>query len=160
MRALIQRVSSSSVTVDGKITGAIGRGLGILLGITEDDTEEDVDYLADKCVNLRIFSDNDGKFNLSARDVGAEILVVSQFTLYADCRKGRRPSFVAAARAEVSEPLYETFVAACRRSGLQVETGIFGASMRVEIVNDGPVTILLESEFKRKPRADSQTGAH
>lgn len=146
MRALLQRVSSGSVTIDGEVVGAIGPGLVILLGVKTGNTSTDVKWLADKCVNLRIFSDADGKFNLSALDIGAEVLVVSQFTLYGDCRKGRRPSFVTAAPPEISEPLYEEFVATVQAHGLQTQTGRFGAMMRVEIQNDGPVTLMVDTE--------------
>lgn len=146
MKALVQRVKNASVTVDGEVVGTIGPGLLILLGVRDTDTETEVKWLADKCANLRIFEDDDGKFNLSAFDTGAEILVVSQFTLYGDCRKGRRPSFVSAARPEVSEPLYESFVAALRELGFTVATGIFGAMMDVSLCNDGPVTIMVERD--------------
>jgi D-tyrosyl-tRNA(Tyr) deacylase len=146
MRALVQRVKTGSVTIDGKIAGAIGRGLVILLGIRTGDTAEDVNFVADKCANLRIFEDNDGKFNLSALNISAEILVISQFTLYGDCRKGRRPSFIDAAPPETSEPLYESFIERIRQQELRTQTGKFGANMLVEIHNDGPVTILVESK--------------
>jgi len=146
MRALVQRVKTGSVTIDGKIAGAIGRGLVILLGIRIGDTAEDVNFVADKCANLRIFEDDDGKFNLSALNIGAEILVISQFTLYGDCRKGRRPSFIDAAPPETSEPLYESFIERIRQQELLTQTGKFGANMLVEIHNDGPVTILVESK--------------
>lgn len=146
MRALVQRVSEASVTIDGEVAGEIGPGLLILLGIRDGDSEDDVTFLADKCVNLRIFTDADGKFNDSALDLNGELLVISQFTLYGDCRKGRRPSFTEAARPEISEPLYERFVEAVKRSGLRVATGRFGADMQVALVNDGPVTLLVESK--------------
>lgn len=146
MRALLQRVKKGSVTVDGKLVGQIGPGLVIFLGVRNGDTEEDAHFLAEKCANLRIFSDEQGKFNLSAREVNAEILVVSQFTLYADTRKGRRPSFIQAAAPEVSEPLYETFMQYLSDMRFKVEKGIFGAMMDVEIHNDGPVTVMLESK--------------
>ena len=144
MRALIQRVSEASVHVDGAETGAIGRGLLILLGVRDDDTEAEARWLADKCVNLRIFEDDAGKVNHSVLDVGGDVLVVSQFTLYADTRKGRRPSFVKAAAPPVSEPLYETFVSLISGYGIRVATGEFGAHMAVHLVNDGPVTIIVE----------------
>jgi len=147
MRALIQRVSSASVGVDGRDVGKIGPGLLVLLGIRQGDTEALADYVAEKCVNLRIFADDQGKFNRSALDVGADVLVVSQFTLYGDTRKGRRPSFIEAAPPDVSEPLYEYFVEAMRRTGLKTETGMFGALMHVSLVNDGPVTIMVEKEI-------------
>ncbi len=145
MRALVQRVRSGKVHVGDACVGAIGRGLVILLGVRTGDTETDVRYVAEKCVNLRIFTDSGGKFNLSALDVEAAILVVSQFTLYGDCRKGRRPSFVQAAPPDVSTPLYELFVSCIVESGLETATGRFGADMLVEIANDGPVTVMVES---------------
>jgi len=145
MRALVQRVSEAAVTIEGNERREIGPGLVILLGVTASDGDEQARWLADKCVNLRIFSDTDGKFNLSAHDVGGELLVVSQFTLYGDCRKGRRPSFVDAAPPAHSEPLYERFVAYLRETGLPCRTGEFGADMRVDIANDGPVTLLVET---------------
>lgn len=146
MRAVVQRVTHASVEIEERTVGRIGKGLLILLGVRAGDTVAEARFLADKCVNLRIFSDDDGKFNLSALEVAAEILVVSQFTLYGDTRKGRRPSFVAAARPELSEPLYEEFVACVRASGLTAAAGVFGAMMQVHLVNDGPVTILVEKE--------------
>ena len=146
MRAVVQRVSSGLVLIDGKIVGKIGKGLVILLGVRNGDTEADAKFLADKCVNLRIFTDENGKFNLSALDVKGELLAISQFTLYGDTRKGRRPSFIEAAPPEASEPLYEKFVDYLRESGLKVATGEFGAMMLVEINNDGPVTIIVESK--------------
>jgi len=145
MRAIIQRVSKASVSIDGKIVGEIGKGLVILLGIKNSDTENDAAYLADKCIHLRIFADDQGKFNLSAKEVNAEILIISQFTLYADTRKGRRPSFIDAAPPEISEPLYEKFISCIKLSGLKVACGEFGAKMLVEIHNDGPVTVIVES---------------
>jgi len=149
MRALIQRVTQASVTVDGKITGEIGKGLVALLGVTNGDSAAQAAMLAEKIVNLRIFSDAAGKFNLSALDVGAELLAISQFTLYADCRRGRRPGFTDAAPPEISEPLYVKFVQLLQETGLKVATGIFGANMLVSIYNDGPVTIMLDSDEKR-----------
>lgn len=146
MRAVVQRVTSSKVEVDGKIVGSIGKGLNILLGITTDDTIEDIKYLKDKIINLRIFSDEEGKMNKSLLDVEGELLVISQFTLYGDCRKGRRPSFIQALAGEQSEVLYEEFLKQCREDVAKVEKGIFGADMQVEINNDGPVTLLLESK--------------
>jgi D-tyrosyl-tRNA(Tyr) deacylase len=145
VRAVIQRVREASVSVDGRIVGAIGVGLVILVGVTHDDDENDARYLAQKIATLRIFEDAAGKFNLSALDVGASALVVSQFTLYADARRGRRPDFLAAARPEIAEPLIERFVALLREQGLKVETGQFQARMLVQIANDGPVTIILDS---------------
>ena len=146
MRAVVQRVSKGRVTVEGRVTGEIGNGLVILLGVGAGDTLAEVDLLAEKIARLRIFSDEDGKFNLSAIDVGAGMLVVSQFTLYADCRRGRRPGFTDAARPEVAIPLYEAFVAALRKMELRVETGQFQAMMMVDISNDGPVTIWLDTD--------------
>lgn len=133
------------MTVEGKVTGTIGPGLMLLVGITHEDTEEDARFAADKIANLRIFEDEGGKMNLSVLETGGAILSVSQFTLYGDCRKGRRPNFMAAARPEQAEPLYERFNALLREQGLQVETGIFGAMMDVSLVNDGPVTLIVET---------------
>ena len=151
MRALVQRVKHGSVTIDGQVTGAINAGLVILLGVHVNDTAAEGELLASKIANLRIFTDADGKFNLSALDVKAEMLVVSQFTLYADTRRGRRPGFTDAARPETAIPLYEQFVAQLRALGFVVATGQFGADMLVEIHNDGPVTIWLDTdEWKRQ----------
>ncbi len=152
MRALVQRVTKGSVAVDGKVVGAIEQGLVILLGIRTGDTEADACYLAEKCVNLRVFADADSKFNRSLLDVGGGALVISQFTLYGDTRKGRRPGFEEAARPEIAEPLYKCFVQELRRFPIRVAEGVFGAMMLVEIHNDGPVTLMLESqtEVKRK----------
>ncbi len=149
MRALIQRVSRASVTIEGTVHGAIGRGFLVLLGVTEGDTEADARYLADKCVGLRVFTDENDKMNLSLTDVGGGLLIVSQFTLYGDCSHGRRPSFTAAARPDTAIPLYEAFVARCRESGLPVETGEFGADMKVELLNDGPVTLWMDTAQMR-----------
>ena len=149
MRLVIQRVRQASVAVDGKVIGKIGKGLVVLVGVRDGDDELHAKWLAEKCVNLRIFGDDAGKFNLSAIEVGAEILAVSQFTLYADCRKGRRPSFVHAAPPGISEPLYNQFVQYLRQSGLKVAEGSFGARMLVEIFNDGPVTIIIDSDDRR-----------
>lgn len=146
MRIILQRVSRASVAVNGKTIGEIGRGFLVLLGVGVDDTEKDVDYLAAKVCNMRIFSDENDKINLSLSDVGGELLVVSQFTLYADCKKGNRPSFVTAAPPELADRLYEYFVDKCRENIPKVETGIFGADMKVELLNDGPFTIILESK--------------
>ena len=146
MRAVIQRVIEGRVTVEGRVTGAIEGGLVILLGVGAGDTAAEAELLANKIANLRIFGDAEGKFNLSALDVGAEMLVVSQFTLFADCRRGRRPSFSDAARPETAIPLYEAFVERLRGMGFRVETGEFQAMMLVEIKNDGPVTIWLDTE--------------
>jgi D-aminoacyl-tRNA deacylase len=148
VRAVVQRVSRGSVNVDGKVIAGIGRGLVVLLGLKNGDDKSAADFLTAKIVNLRIFEDADGKFNLSALNIGAEILAVSQFTLYADTRRGRRPGFSDAAPPEISLPLYEYAVECLRKSGLTVVTGEFGAHMVVEIINDGPVTILLDSEDK------------
>ena len=145
MRAVVQRVSSSKVTVDGEVTGEINKGLLVLLGVTHEDTSKDVDYIIDKVLNLRIFEDENEKMNLSLKDVGGELLVVSQFTLYGDCRKGRRPSFSSAARPEVATKLYEEFIEKARKEGIVTKTGQFGEHMMVDLTNDGPVTILLES---------------
>ena len=146
MRAVVQRVSSASVTVNDEITGQIGRGLLVLLGIGEGDTETDVIYLAGKVAGLRVFEDEAGKMNLTLADVSGAVLAVSQFTLFGDCRKGRRPSFIAAARPEKANPLYEAFVAELQGQGIAVETGRFQAQMDVSLVNDGPVTLLLDSQ--------------
>ena len=146
MRALLQRVSSASVTIDGDQVGAIDQGLVIFLGVTHGDSEADADYLDGRCVNLRIFEDADGKFNLSLLDVGGAALVISQFTLYGDTRKGRRPSFTAAAPPDLAEPLYEHFVAAIEAHGVKTQAGRFGANMQVAINNDGPVTVTVESK--------------
>ena len=146
MRALLQRVSRASVTVDGKVVGQIGHGLLVLLGVGQDDSEVQVKTLTDKIVHLRIFGDDEGKMNRSLLDVGGEVLVVSQFTLYADVRKGRRPSFTDAAPPSLAEPLVERFKDALATYGLKVEGGVFGAYMEVELINSGPVTIWLDSE--------------
>ena len=145
MRAVLQRVSRARVVVGEEVTGAIGPGLLVLLGVAPDDAEADARWLADKVVNLRIFPDDTDKMNRSVADAGGGVLVVSQFTLYGDCRKGRRPSFVEAAPPEIAVPLYEAFVAAVRAQGVPTATGRFGAMMQVELVNDGPVTLILDS---------------
>jgi len=146
MRAVLQRVTKGKVTVEGRVTGEIGYGLAILLGVGSNDTGQEADLMANKIANLRIFADGEGKFNLSALDVKAEMLVVSQFTLYADCRKGRRPSFTDAARPEIASPLCDVFVEKLRAMGFKVETGEFQADMLVEIHNTGPVTIWLDTD--------------
>ncbi|MDX1943821.1 MAG: D-aminoacyl-tRNA deacylase [Pirellulaceae bacterium] len=148
MRAVLQRVSRAQVTVGGELTGQIGRGILVLLGVEPDDTPDDARTLADKTIQLRIFDDADGKMNLSLTEVGGALLVVSQFTLLGDCRKGRRPSFIGAAPPQQAEQLYEAFVAAARSQGVTVATGKFRAMMDVELVNDGPVTLLLDSKRK------------
>lgn len=146
MRVLLQRVSRAQVSAGEDTIGRIGAGLAILLGLKEDDTPELAEKMAEKTAHLRIFADGEGKTNLSALDTGAEMLVVSQFTLYADCRRGRRPGFSYAARPELAEPLYEHFMAALRKLGFTVASGSFGAEMTVEICNEGPFTILLDSD--------------
>ncbi len=146
MRLVVQRVSSASVTVDKNVRGAIGNGLLVLIGITEDDGEVQVEWAADKICNLRIFNDDEGKMNLSLLEVGGEVLLVSQFTLYGDARRGRRPSFVHAARGEEAEAVYRRVIDAIEARGIGCATGEFGAVMQVTLVNDGPVTILLDSE--------------
>lgn len=145
MRAVVQRVSSASVTVDGEVVGRIGRGMCVLLGVAADDADSDVAYLANKIVGLRIFHDDEGKMNRSLAEIGGAMLVVSQFTLYGDCRKGRRPSFIAAAPPERADELYRNFVDVVREQGIPVETGRFQAMMEVALVNDGPVTLLVDS---------------
>jgi len=148
MKALLQRVTTASVRVDNKEVGKIGQGLVVFLGVANGDTKEDAQYLADKIVNLRIFADEEDKLNLSALNISGELLLVSQFTLLADARKGRRPSFVGAAPPAQAEELFEYFVEQVRSTGLKVETGRFQTYMQVEIHNDGPVTIILESREK------------
>lgn len=146
MRAVVQRVKSSNVIVDGKIVGEINKGFNVLLGISRDDTIDDVKYLKDKVINLRVFEDENGKLNRSLKDVKGELLIVSQFTLYGDCRKGRRPSFIEALGGEEAEKLYLEFVKLCKEEIEKVETGVFGANMEVNIKNDGPVTLLIDSK--------------
>lgn len=145
MRAVVQRVTRASVTIDGEIVGAIGHGLVVLLGIARDDTREDADYLVPKIIALRIFDDADGKMNVSLKDINGGLLIVSQFTLYGDVRRGLRPSWSDAAAPEIAEPLYDYFVESTRKLLGRVETGSFRKTMQVELVNDGPVTILLDS---------------
>lgn len=145
MRIVVQRVTSASVEVNGEVCGKIGTGYLLLLGVGQGDTEEDCRRLADKIINLRIFSDENDKINLSLSDVDGELLIVSQFTLYADCRKGNRPNFIQAGKPDEAERLYNYFADYCRSKGKRVETGIFGADMKVSLVNDGPFTVLLES---------------
>ncbi|MDH3495803.1 MAG: D-aminoacyl-tRNA deacylase [Gemmatimonadota bacterium] len=144
MRVVLQRAARATVTLDGRTVAAIGQGLVVLVGFTHADDATAADWMAEKIAGLRIFADRDGKMNRSLMDVGGALLVVSQFTLYGDARKGRRPSFVAAAPPDLAVPLYERFVAALRAQGLTVATGVFGALMAVELVNDGPVTLVLE----------------
>jgi D-tyrosyl-tRNA(Tyr) deacylase len=145
MRAVVQRVSRARVLIDGEVAGAIERGLLVLLGVAPDDTPEKAVWLADKIVGLRLFADEQDKMNLSVAEVNGGLLIVSQFTLYGDCRKGRRPSFIGAAAPEVAVPLYEAFVNAVRAQGVPVATGRFGAMMAVELVNDGPVTLIVDA---------------
>lgn len=146
VRAVVQRVKHSNVIVDNKIVGEIGKGFNVLLGISKDDTIEDVKYLKDKIVNLRVFEDDDGKLNKSLKEVNGELLIVSQFTLYGDCRKGRRPNFMEALGGEEAEKLYLEFVNLCKDELSKVETGVFGAEMLVDIKNDGPVTLIIDSK--------------
>ena len=152
MRALLQRVSSASVSVDNVITGQIGRGFLVFLGVGKSDTQEDLEYLVDKVINLRVFPDEHGKFDRSVQDVGGEILLVSQFTLYADTRKGRRPSFSDAMPVNEAKELFIEATEAFRNSGVNIETGVFQADMSVSLVNEGPVTLLIDSVDRLKPR--------
>jgi D-tyrosyl-tRNA(Tyr) deacylase len=152
MKAVIQRVSQASVTVDGEVVGMIGRGLLVLLGIGRSDIQDDVALLADKIAHMRIFPDEDGRFDRSVLNISGEVLVVSQFTLYADTRRGRRPSFSDAAPPEIAAPLVERFIEALRAYGLVVASGVFGAHMDVDLQNDGPVTVILDSATFREPR--------
>lgn len=147
MRAVIQRVTAAKCTVNGEITGQIGLGMVILLGVAGDDTMQDLEYLVKKCTTLRIFEDENGKMNLGPAEVGAEFLIISQFTLFADCNQGRRPYYGNAAEPEIAIPLYERFVEAIRKAGFKTATGIFGAMMDVELNNSGPVTIILDSRI-------------
>jgi D-tyrosyl-tRNA(Tyr) deacylase len=144
MKAVVQRVSKASVTVEGLVKGSITTGLLVFLGVHQDDTDEKRDWVADKIAKLRIFEDDEGKMNRSVIDVGGSVLIVSQFTLYGDLKKGTRPSFIEAARPEVAVPIYESMIEKLRQVGLHVETGIFGAAMDVSLVNNGPVTIIIE----------------
>ena len=146
MRCVVQRVTSSSVTVNGEISGAIGAGLMVLIGVSVDDTEADLKYMAEKVPNLRIFDDENGVMNRSVLDVGGSILAVSQFTLYGDARGGRRPSYIRAAKPDKADGLYEQLITRWREKGIHVETGVFRTDMQVSLINDGPVTILLDSE--------------
>ena len=156
LKALVQRVREASVTVNGKVVGEIDEGLVVFVGIDRDDSQQDIEYLVDKVVNLRIFSDEKSKFNISAAEINAELLIVSQFTLIADTRKGRRPSFIDAAPPETAQSLFNLFVERARGSGLKVETGRFQEHMLVSINNDGPVTILLDSKDKFGYNLDSR----
>ena len=146
MRAVLTRVTSASVTIDGEVVGKIGKGFLILLGVGPEDTEKECRALAEKCLALRIFEDENGKMNLGLESVGGEVLVVSQFTLYGNCRKGRRPSFVGAAGPELGNELYEKFLDICRELGYEPQHGRFGADMKVESINDGPVTLILDTD--------------
>lgn len=146
MRAVVQRVKKSRVIVEGRLVGEINKGFNVLLGISKDDTIEDLKYIKDKIINLRVFEDENDKMNLSLLDIKGDILAISQFTLYGDCRKGRRPNFMNAMGGDEAKALYEEFVKMLKESGLKIETGEFGAHMNVEIENDGPVTILLDSK--------------
>ena len=152
MRIVLQRVSRASVTVGGEAVASIGRGLLLLVGVGEGDDEAEARRLAAKCAEMRIFADAEGRFNLCVTDIGGEALVVSQFTLFGDMRRGRRPSFTEAARPEIAEPLVEAFAQALRAAGVPSQTGRFGAKMEVELVNDGPVTIILDSADLERPR--------
>jgi D-aminoacyl-tRNA deacylase len=153
MKALIQRVSRAKVTVEGEVIGSIGGGLVVLVGVAAGDEKADTDYLVNKTVNLRIFADADSKFNLSLLDVKGSLLLVSQFTLMADTRKGRRPSFTDAAPPDIAEAMFNEFVEEAKKTGIRVETGKFQAHMYVELVNDGPVTIMLDSNDRLRPRS-------
>ena len=144
MRVVLQRVSAGSVTIGGRVAGTVGRGFCLLVGFTHDDTAAQIDWMADKVAGLRLFADAEGKMNLGLTEVGGALLVISQFTLYGDASKGRRPSFIDAARPETAVPLYDAFLAALRARGLEVAAGRFGADMQVEIHNDGPVTLILD----------------
>lgn len=146
MRAVVQRVKYSSVTVNGEIVGKIDKGLLVLLGVTHTDSEKEINWLAKKIKDLRIFEDQDGKMNLGLEEINGELLIISQFTLYGDCIKGRRPGFVDAAKPDLAKPLYEKFLEKCRSFGIKIEAGIFGADMKVELLNDGPVTLIIDTK--------------
>ncbi len=150
MRAVVQRVSSASVSSGGETAGAVGAGFCVLLGVASGDTEADARWMADKIVNLRVFGDDEGKLNRSLLETGGQMLVVSQFTLYGDCRRGRRPSFAGAARPEEADPLYRKFVACVRQFGVTAQTGVFRTHMAVSLVNDGPVTLIIDSPERKK----------
>ena len=155
MRAVIQRVTRAKVSVEGRTTGEIGNGFLLLLGVAPEDTEVQARYLAGKCVGLRVFSDDEGRMNRALSDVAGSLLIVSQFTLYGDCRKGKRPNFMGAAKGEQAERLYEAFVLCCRELGAPVQTGVFGADMQIELVNDGPVTILMDTDQMMKNKEEA-----
>lgn len=144
MKLVVQRVKNAQVDIDGKTVGKIEKGFMVLLGVTHSDTKQEADYLVKKLCNLRVFEDENGKMNLGLKDIKGELLIISQFTLYADCTGGNRPSFIGAARPEIAEPLYQYFCNECEKNGIKVEKGIFGADMKVSLLNDGPVTIILE----------------
>ncbi len=144
MKLVVQRVKNAQVDIDGKTVGKIEKGFMVLLGVTHNDTKQEADYLVKKLCNLRVFEDENGKMNLGLKDIKGELLIISQFTLYADCTGGNRPSFIGAARPEIAEPLYQYFCNECEKNGIKVEKGIFGADMKVSLLNDGPVTIILE----------------
>ena len=146
MRAVVQRVKYSSVTVNGEIVGKIDKGLLVLLGVTHTDSEKEINWLAKKIKDLRIFGDQDGKMNLGLEEINGELLIISQFTLYGDCIKGRRPGFIDAAKPDLAKPLYEKFLEKCRSFGIKTEAGIFGADMKVELLNDGPVTLIIDTK--------------
>lgn len=146
MRAVVQRVSKANVKVNENIVGEINKGLLVFLGVGQEDEYNDLDYMIDKILGLRIFEDDNGKMNLSVEDVKGEVLIVSQFTLYGDVRKGKRPSFTSSAHPEIAEKMYEEFIVKCREKGIKTETGVFGAHMEVDLINDGPVTILIDSK--------------
>jgi D-tyrosyl-tRNA(Tyr) deacylase len=156
MRVVLQRVSRASVSIDGRVAGAIGQGFCLLVGFTHGDTDAEADWMAEKVHGLRLFADGQGKMNLGLDEVGGSVLVISQFTLYGDVQKGRRPSFIDAARPDVAVPLYERFIAQLRARRLKVETGEFGAMMEVEIHNDGPVTLVLDRERAGNAGAKSE----
>lgn len=146
MKVIVQRVKESSVTINGEVCGCIGKGYMLLVGFCEGDNQEIIDKIVDKIIHLRIFEDDQGKMNLSLIDVNGSILSISQFTLYADCRKGRRPSFITAAKPDIAIPLYDYFNQKIKESGIPIETGVFGADMKVSLINDGPVTIVVDSQ--------------
>ena len=146
MRAVVQRVNHASVRVDDEIKGKIGKGFLVLLGVCDEDADADVKYMADKITNLRVFEDEDDKMNLSLKDVDGELLIVSQFTLFGDCRKGRRPNFTGAGKPEHAEKMYNELILHCKESGFTVQNGVFGADMKIELENDGPVTLLVDSK--------------